>query len=298
MEYKVKDKTFEFIYDYKDNDQIRESFNCLSKKIFGLDFEQWYQDGYWQGGYIPYSLLYKNKVVANVSVNVIDFKILGEDRRYIQIGTVMTEPDYTNMGLSRFLMNVVLEEWKDRCDSIYLFANDSVVDFYPKFGFEKSTEYQYYKSTLEKSTMTTARKLNMETTSDRNLVLEKYKKSNPFSVLSMENSNGLIMFYATSFMRNNIYYIDDYDAIVIAEFDGQTMFCNDIFCTSHLTIDSTLAPIIKQDTRKIVFGFTPKDTNNCDVALLKEDNTTLFVLQNKENIFQSNKLMFPVLSHA
>lgn len=33
--------------DYRNNEELRASFNVLAKKTFGLDFEDWYQNGYW-----------------------------------------------------------------------------------------------------------------------------------------------------------------------------------------------------------------------------------------------------------
>jgi hypothetical protein len=39
----------------------------------------------------------------------------------------------------------VLGEWRRKYDLIYLFANDSVLDYYPKFGFSRVEEYQYLK---------------------------------------------------------------------------------------------------------------------------------------------------------
>ena len=36
-------KKFELIYDYKDNDDLRKSFNELSKEVFSIDFELFYK---------------------------------------------------------------------------------------------------------------------------------------------------------------------------------------------------------------------------------------------------------------
>lgn len=49
----------------------------------------------------------------------------------------MTDVKYRDQGLLRIIMEKVIAEWKDKCELIYLFANDSVLDFYPKFGFDK-----------------------------------------------------------------------------------------------------------------------------------------------------------------
>ena len=95
--------------------------------------------------YIPYTLLCKDDAVANVSVNVLDFKTLEGFKHCIQIGTVMTKKNFRELGLSRFLMEQVLQEWDSKCDLIYLYANKSVLDLYPKFGFNPVKEYTYFR---------------------------------------------------------------------------------------------------------------------------------------------------------
>ena len=90
----------------------------------------------------PYVLADGDRVIANVSVNRMDMLWRGQAKQYIQIGTVMTDEAYRGKGLSKFLIETVLHDWKDRCDAIYLFANRTVLDFYPKFGFVKAVEHQ------------------------------------------------------------------------------------------------------------------------------------------------------------
>ncbi len=37
----------------------------------------------------------------------------------------------------------IMQEYEDRTDGMFLYANDSVLAFYPKFGFYEKAEYQY-----------------------------------------------------------------------------------------------------------------------------------------------------------
>jgi len=292
----INGNEYEFIKDIKDDDQIRESFNRLAQETFGLSFEQWYQNGYWGNDYIPYVLLDGDKVVANVSVNIINTRWENQAKLYIQLGTVMTDKEYRGKGLSRWLMEKVLEDWKDKSDAIYLFANDSVLDFYPKFGFEKASEYQYSKAISKKDG--NVRKLDMLSAHDRELLLDAYKYSNPFSALPMENNTGLLMFYCTQYMKDNVYYIDEYEAVIIAEYEDEKLICYDIYCPKKCSLDDILCTMARENTREAILGFTPKQVNDFKVIKLEEDNTTLFILKEKENLFRNNMLMFPLLSHA
>ena len=295
-EYNIYNHTYTFNNNVKENEQIRKSFNLLAHNTFGIDFEQWYQFGYWGNDYIPYVLLDGDMVVSNVSVNIINTKWKNQTKLYVQLGTIMTDKKHQGKGLSRWLMEKVLSDWKDKSDTVYLFANDSVLDFYPKFGFEKALEYQYQKTITKK--IGVVKKLDMSFVYDRKLLLDTYKFSNPFSALPVENNDGLLMFYCTKFMRENIYYIKEFEAVVIAEYDDEKLVCYDIFCQNRYTIDDILCTMAEENTKTVTLGFTPKQMKNCKITELHKKDITLFVLKEKENLFVDNQLMFPLLSHA
>lgn len=294
----INDKRYTFIKDFKDKALFRKSYNTLTQKTYGFDFEQWYQSGYWGSGYMPYSLLDGENIVANVSSSIVDCLVLGETKRYIQIGTVMTDPDYQNQGLARYLMERVIEEWNSKCDMIYLFANDSVLDFYPKFGFTSVSEYQYSKTITNDNEVTVAEKLDMSLEDNRELVIDKINNSISMSKLTMMKNVGLVMFYCTSFMSDKVYYLSQQDVIAIAELQGDTLYLQDIFSLSAVDLDSVIKSLTNKEVNAVVLGFIPNDIDSYFVNLLEEDDTTLFVMKDKADLFKDNKLMFPILSHA
>lgn len=60
-----------FEKDYKHNDTFRKSYSELSHLIFGIEFEEYYQKGFWSDRYVPFSYVYQDEVIANVSVNLL-----------------------------------------------------------------------------------------------------------------------------------------------------------------------------------------------------------------------------------
>lgn len=124
------------ISNYRDHKELRDSFNELAGKVFGLNFEGWYQNGFWKENYNPYSVVVDGKVVSNVSVNQCSMNYDGRVVKLLQLGTVMTDPDYRGRGYAKEIMDKIMEEYDGKVDGIYLFGNDSVVTFYPKFGFK------------------------------------------------------------------------------------------------------------------------------------------------------------------
>ena len=206
--------TYKLVKQVRDEDALRESFMKLAAETFDLSFESWYQTGYWSDKYIPYCLVDGQTVIANVSVNLMDVKFTGEKKQYIQIGTVMTAKDYRQQGLAKQLLNEVLKDYRN-ADGIYLFANDTVRDFYPKFGFEAVTEC---KTSLEVVPMTSDfKKLSMDNKENRQLLQHLYQQGNPFSKLGVTDNYGLLMFYCADFLKDCVYYSAKRQLIVVAD---------------------------------------------------------------------------------
>lgn len=280
----------------KETKKLRDSFIELAIETFDLSFEAWYQNGYWTDKYIPYAIVDGEEIVANASVNIIDTVWDKQPKRYIQIGTVMTKMAYRNKGLSRHIMEEILRDWQDNCDAIYLFANDTVLDFYPKFGFVKETEYQCTMPIISKDGG--AKKLDMSKNEDRDLLKKYYAKSNPFSALPMLNNYGLLMFYCSAFMKDCVFYCEELDAVVIAMQSNDTLICLDIYCDGNKSLFDILAAVANAQTSSAILGFTPKDISVGTINPIEGGDDTLFIFRNKDNIFAQNKVMFPSLSHA
>ncbi|WP_407310380.1 hypothetical protein [Desulfosporosinus sp. SB140] len=64
----INGKGYQFVIGYGKSNDLRKSLNDLTQKVFGFNFEQWYQDGYWKNQYIPYSLIDRDKIVSNIEV--------------------------------------------------------------------------------------------------------------------------------------------------------------------------------------------------------------------------------------
>lgn len=294
----INGKTYGYVSNYRDNEMLRNDFNSLTKKVYGFDFCDWYEKGYWSERYVPHSLMDGNKMISNISVNIIDFDVMGELKTYIQLGTVMTDDEYRNLGLSRYLMERVLEEWRNRCDMIYLFANDSVLNFYPKFGFKPVNEYQCLKEVNLYIPETKLEKLDMADDKDREFLVNKINKASHISKVSMRDNSYLVMFYCISFMDHNVYYIRELDAVVIAEFEDDKLIINDIFCEKEITLDNVITAMGNNSVKKVILGFTPRNTAGFNEIILDEEDSTLFILDDKWNIFARERFRFQVLSHA
>lgn len=294
MDISINGNTYVFCKSFQHNEKQRLAFDLLAQKTFGgLSFEAWYKQGYWSEGCVPYALFDGDRVVSGLLATSFEFTIKGESKRYVQLGTVMTDSAYRKQGLSRIIMEKVLEDCQDSCDGVFLLANDSVLDFYPKFGFAPGSEYRHSMPISPKAGR--FEKLDMKNSSHKALLEDKIKQSNPYSLIRMTESSGIPLFHCTMFLTDCIYYLPDYDAVAVAEQEDGTLLLLDIFCDGKPPLTDILSALAQPGTTQATLGFTPEDTRRFTTNLSREENTTLFVLKGKDNLFSKHQAMFPLL---
>ena len=133
----------EFIKDYMDHAHYRYLLCQMTKSIFDFSFEDWYSAGHHDGEYIPYSFVNKGGIVANAAANITKTMINGDEKLYIQLGTVMTRPQYRKMGLARTLIEKILSDYRGKVDGFYLYANLNALGFYERIGFQRLDQWHY-----------------------------------------------------------------------------------------------------------------------------------------------------------
>lgn len=287
---------YELIKDYRDNAALRHSFNELAKRTFLLDFEDWYQNGLWTDRYNPYSIVKDGEVIANVSVNRTDMAFGDGVKHFIQLGTVMTQEPYRRQGLIRELMAAVDADHGKNSDGIYLFANDSVLDFYPRFGFREAVEYQYFKP-LTNQGRSRFVKLAMYGPDAWGRLFDAIGRNVFRGGLDLTDNRELILFYVTKFMQENVYYHADSDTYVIAEFDGSDVFLHNVFSGTLRRLDEVTA-LFGDSAKKAVLGFVPDAEDGYRAETLHTEDCTFFTRGGMTRIFREGKLRIPSLAHA
>lgn len=280
---------------YEKDPALRQSFNALAEETFGLNFENWYQTGFWQDSFVPYSAILDGQVVANVSLNRTDMVIRGERKRLYQLGTVMTRQEYRNRGYIRRIMAEIEKDIAD-ADGVYLFANDSVLSFYPKFGFTPAREYVHSKALAQTGTCR-MKKVPMSCPKDWTVLQRAMEESTFPAACRMVGNPGLIFFYVTQFMQDCVYYCDDLNAWVIGEIEDGELLLHNIFASESVSLEDVLAAF-GTSIRSVTLGFTPADPTGFVCRALKEEDTTFFVKGEAFRDFSRAHLRIPSLSHA
>ncbi|KOS64376.1 GNAT family N-acetyltransferase [Lysinibacillus agricola] len=289
---------YQLVYDYKDNQKYRESFNDLAKLVFDLDFNQWYEKGCWNDQYICYSYLDGDKVIANASISKMTVVVNGKEYKAIQIGSVMTHPDYRHKGLARKLMDDIIDKYEEQCEFIYLFANETVLDFYPKFGFSRVQESRYFLNAdnLKKKSNTAIRKLDIENSNDLSLLKLYAKERIPASsILSVKDNESLLMFYFLIAFPNSIYFVEEEGIIVLFEKEDEELHLFDVISRRKIDVEEVLSYITSSDIKRIIFHFI-SDCNDVESEVIEAEDDVLFIRPMIK--FGIERPLFPLTSHS
>ena len=279
---------------YRHDKALRDSFNALAEQTFGLNFEGWYRNGFWGDNYDPHSIVIDGEVAANVSVNRTDLVFGGKRYHILQLGTVMTAPEHRGKGYGRAIMEYIEKTYAD-ADGIYLFANDTVVDYYPRFGFRPAREMAYSKSfglTGENKT----EQVPMDGPAAWEKLAAAMERSTFREGCPMVDNPGLIFFYVSQFMQEAVYFIPHLDAWVIAEPEEGSLTIHNIFADSAVTIEEVVRAFGNVD--QVHLGFAPADSTGWEISELREEDTHFFVKGGVFEEFEERGLRIPSLSHA
>lgn len=287
----------QLITDYRDQDHYRTSFFQLAKETFGLQFEEWYEKGYWGDRYKCFSVVDQNKIVANVSVTEPDLVIEGKQYTALQIGTVMTNPQYQGRGLSKQLMNEVLATYAETIDIYYLFANKSVLSFYPKFGFTTVSQsaYSLATSSIERKPLE-QRQLHIDNVADRLLIEQTIKNRHMRQTFSTKYADDLTLFHCLVNYRQNMYFIEALQTIVFYRIEGETIVIYDVIHEQPLPLQTVLAAIMPEEVKTISICFTPDDESKYEKSPFYDEGA-LFV-KCKEGIHYPANVLYPYTSLA
>lgn len=277
---------------YRDEEGLRLSFNRLAQLTFGIDFEAWYQKGAWDDSYTCYSFADGEEIVANVSVTAMTVLLNRNEVPALQIGTVMTHPNYRGMGLFKTLLEEALaaHSWQDK-SLIFLFANESVVNLYPKLGYQRSPFYRY-ETDVELSEQNGARqlrKLDVTQEEDWALLVRLAGRRGPLPAeCSVIGSSSIFLWYCLNVFPDALYYAEDRDLLLVYEWSEGKFDLMDVVSSRPVLFAEVAECLaahqgvaVLQDGRcRIEFHFTPDFADLAGEHIrIREDEEEIFFVK-------------------
>ena len=272
--------------------RLKQSFFQLANETFGLQFEKWDALGYWNESYCPYAFEDNGEIVANVSTSRATIILNGINYQAVQIGTVMTNPAYQGKGLSRKLMEKVLLDVAS-VDIVFLFANSTVLNFYPKFGFEARQQATYSLATTDLTLQPTeVKKLNIDDENERVFLFEMITERAPISDnMSVIHNEAIVMFHALESYQDCIYFVPKFQSIVIAKEAGNRLQIVDVISKSKVDIVEVIKSFPIQG-QTIELCFTPDTLSIPVIQGILPDEGAMFV-KTKTHVHYPDNVLYP-----
>jgi len=288
----------EFKRNFYQDVPYANAFFALQEEVFpGLDLAFALAECHLDQASIPYGLfdggtvnsaLWPSSVelgsMQAVSIlNATPQTIFFGDKQYqaVQIGTVATHPDWRGQGLSGKLLKQALADYREQADFFFLFANNTVVNFYPRFGFSPLTEHCFERP-LQPGT-NSFRQLHLTNPQDRDFFRKHFEKTVPVSKqFGVTDYTVIRDFVLNKFMFDAVCWDEADELFVIATSEAGRLTIYDIV-GNQFPIDYLLN-LRWPDVDTLETRFTPDlFAGNFQANPCHDDDDNLFVLVNGDD---------------
>lgn len=291
------------VSNYRRNQRLFSSLDELAEEMFGITLLRWRDERLMGENYIPYSYISSGRILANVSVNLYTCRIREKTYPVAQIGTVMTAPDARGKGLSGRLMRYVLSLYEKQNLFIFLFANASVLDFYPRFGFVgvPQRRYLFLVSEIE-PTAGDFRPVSYRNEADREIILRTADTRVPLAAsFSLKGDQSPRRIYLSSEeCEGTLFYSDRHGALVCAVREEETLRVRALFPAANPNRrrtewnDTVLRSLPYGTAKEVECEFTLDSSfPNRASGLYDDKNARLFIRPGEPMRLPDGKVIYP-----
>jgi len=234
-----------------DDKGYQERLNRLLKPIF-LDFKFWYDLRLWDSNYESYSIMENDEIVSNICVYKTEVLLYGKRYQALSVGAVATAEAYRGKGYARRIMEHIIGKYPDM--PMYLSANETVLDFYPRFGFERVVEHLPVANYRIDNDLL-AHMIRFDNPKVWEYV---YNRKNFSSVLDCENTASINLFHIyLAPLKECIYEIPELQTMVIAEQERDVLRIAGVFSLAEIAFSDLVKYLPFRNVSVIEFGFMP-----------------------------------------
>ena len=240
--------------DHRQIDTYIEPFNDLMMDTFGFSFEAWYRLKHWSADYACYAIIDDGCMVASANVYRMEMLVSSVPKTCYQIGAVATRKTRRGEGLSKRIMNAILDQHPNQ--AFFLCANSTVLSFYPRFGFRSVQERQpWIENQLD---VCSSEMVRLNITTDREKIDAYLLRRAAFSnILDCRNAAPIQWFHLLMSFPENIYELPDLGVMLVAKQEGDQLTLYNVCTTDPIRFDDIAPHLAFRGVQKICFGFNP-----------------------------------------
>ncbi len=283
------------LHDFYSDPKLAGEFFALQELVFPSISIVWANENdFLSPNVVPFGIFEADQALSILNATRLHILTGSSTARAVQIGTVATHPELRGRGYSAQLMRHVAAHYAPSIDFMFLFANDTVLEFYPKFGFEPCCETTYAMAVAVCDEASGFRKLDVGKPEDLGIVHELIARRVPiaksFCVLDY---SFLAEWYCQKFYQDGLYYSEALNLLLVASQEGSTLVIYDI--VADRLDENFLLDFSFPGVTEVVLQFIP-DRFKGDFTPRIDNESRLFV----QGAFpgRGRPLKFPPLAHT
>jgi predicted N-acetyltransferase YhbS len=237
-----------------------EAFLRYVPRVFPrIDFRPWYARGGWTEAYEAHAVADGGEIVANASVMRMRLVVGGREVRGAQLGAVGSVPEMRGRGLVRPLLERVLSQLDSEVELVLLYANERVLDFYPRFGFRRVQESAFELEVALEPAPVPAPRLDLDDRAQRAAWLAACGRSvPPTERFGARDYGSVALWHACVFYPRDVHVLGEGESYAVAVQRGDTLHLLDVAAPRRFDLLGVAPRLLRAPAGRIRFGFCPE----------------------------------------
>lgn len=281
-----------------DNAAVHELFHNFVPLTFrSVDFRLWQRRGGWDDSYEVFLLRQDGEIVASTGCTRLQLGVAGRECSGWQLGAVAVHPQQRGRGHARTLLQQVLSRIDAQQAPVLLFANENVLDFYPRFGF-RALPQRRYAAAVDWQPSPDAPELcdiNESAARERLRALCESALLND-ALFGARRYYGVLLWHLC-YRPLRACWLDEGNALAVVEEDAGVLYLHDLLARRRFDLAAALPALAQSAVTRLEFGFRPqawwpaaRDAGACE-------DTPLFV-RGLDELRAADGLRFPDLAQT
>lgn len=232
-------------------------FAHVAEVFPGVDFRRWGALGGWTADYDVLALLEADRIVGTIGRTQMPLIVDGRERVALQLGAVATCADHRGRGVARMLMEEVLVEADRRAMPVFLFANPSVLDFYPRFGFRRVVQSRFGAEATIVPAAGRAQRFRIDDLGERRRLAELCARAAPTGGGFDTRSYYSVLLWHLCNRPLTAHWLEPEEAFAVTALEGDRLVLHDIVAARAFDLAAALPALVPRAVESVEFGFEP-----------------------------------------
>jgi predicted N-acetyltransferase YhbS len=237
-----------------------ERFFAFEERAFRVatTFRRWAERGGWHPGYEVFAIEEDGEILSTAGRERMRLVINGKEHPGYQLGAVATRSDRRKAGLSRRLLTWLLSEDDAPGLPVILFANPSVLDFYPRFGFTRIMQKRFVTAATVEPAANLAPTIDPDEPADRARLADLCRRARaPSNAFSARDYYPTLLWHL-AYKPRSVFWFDGFDAAVIASVEHDRLTLHDVIAPHPFDLRLVLPRLTTNRVETLAFGFSPE----------------------------------------